>query len=185
MFFLSNTAGLAKTGLAPVFKGWNVWSVYALKDLHFQPAMLGVSADDRLRIFVEDAVRIGAPGAVVADPIKLKGSQVEILAGAPQGLTVSDRREDLPGTQALVLDGPSVLRYVRFFNHGDESKLNWPFDENFMLNEVFQPTAANPITSGPGPSLTLGGATDSLKSAAETGLAIGLGLLAIYWLVKN
>jgi hypothetical protein len=36
-------------GFAPVFAGWNVWNVAQRRDLSFDPLMIGVDRDRRLR----------------------------------------------------------------------------------------------------------------------------------------
>jgi hypothetical protein len=138
--------------LAHVFKGWNVWAVDQVDDLPVltNPMMWGVSRDDQLRIWVEDQVRLHAQGASVADPIDLKGSHVEILAGPPAGLAVEQKKEDVPGDVPLMTGGPAALRYVRFFNRGEESDLPWPHDDDYLLDRTFTPSASSPATSGPG-----------------------------------
>lgn len=153
------------TDFAPIFPGWNVWSVFQVRDLDFNPLMLGVSRDRQLRIWVEDAVRLGAPGATVADPVDLKGGQVEILPSKPAGLSVAIRKEQVGGS-AMVVDGPADLRFVRFFNRGAKANLVWPHDDNYLLNEVFTPNPTAPATQGPPPPTVGSGVGQGVGSAA-------------------
>ncbi len=173
---------------APVFEGWNVWAVWQQKDLDFEPMMVGIDRDRRLRIWVEDAVRLGAPGTMVADPIDLKGGQIEILPSVPSDLQVKARKEDVGGDSAMVIGGPGELRTVRFFNRGAPGKLVWPHDSNYLLDRVLTPSTSSPATSGPAPHTiggTVGGglaevAKPLLTGAAVVvgaGLAIGLGVV--------
>jgi hypothetical protein len=144
---------LPESAFAPVFKGWNVWSVWQVKDLPFSILMLGVERSRQLRIWVEDHVRLGAPGTEVADALDLKGGQIEILPALPAGLKSVKRRESIPGPAIVVesQDEPPELRVVRFFNRGSAGKLVWPHDDAYMLDEVFDPDPKNEATSGPGP----------------------------------
>ena len=148
------------TQVAPVFAGWNVWSVYQVLDLDFSVLMLGVSRDRQLRLWVEDQVRNNAPGAEVADSLDLKGSQVQIIQGEPKGLSVAFRKEEVPGP-LMVVNGPAELRFVRFFNRGNPSQLLWPHDDNYLLNEVYRPSESSPLTTGTGP--------DTIASNASSG----------------
>lgn len=144
--------------MAPVFQGWNVWGVWQSRDLSFDPLMVGVSRDSRLRIWVEDHVRLEAAGTEVADPIMLKGDQIQILNGRPN-LAIEKRKEELPGDTVPVLDPqsePPDLRYVRFFNRGQASFLPWPHDGDYLLEEVLRPDPNNPVTAGPGPGTAFG-----------------------------
>jgi len=172
-----------------VTPGWNVWSVYQVKDLDFSPLMVGVSRDRRLRIWVEDAVRLGAAGADVADAVDLKGGQVEILpgAGSVAGLKVAARKEGVSGPSLLV-DGPDDLRYVRFFNRGQAAQLAWPHDDNYLVNEVFEPSANVAATQGSAPS-TIGDTTlkpviEGVGEAAGTVAKVGIAALAAFVLLK-
>ena len=153
--------------LAPVFKGWNVWAVDQVKDLDFTVLGFGVSRDRQLQVWVEDHVRIDAPGTDVADPLDLKGSQVQILAGdAPAGLKSFRRKEQVPG-EVMLLNGASDRRIVRFFNRGVASSLPWPHDDNYLLDEVYQPDEKQSITSGPPPREIASGTSDDLGKAAK------------------
>lgn len=156
---------MAVTEFADVFPGWNVWAVYQSKDLDFGLQWVGVSRDDRLRIWVEDELRLNAPGAEVADPYAFKGSQIQILPGPPRGLDIFSRKEDVPGP-AMTIDSPVEVRYVRFFNRGPEARLVWPHDKgdkNYLLNVVYKPSASAPVTQGPGPATTTSDLGDAAK----------------------
>lgn len=150
---------------APVFVGWNVWAVYQVQDLDFNPLMWGVDRDRQLRLWVEDSVRLGAPGAIVADPIDLKGGQVEILPGAPEGLTVEARKEQVSGP-AMLVDGPAELRFVRFYNRGQASRLVWPHNNNYLLDRVYTPKPTAPATQGPPPTTIGTGIGEGVGQAA-------------------
>lgn len=153
----------ADPAMAPVFEGWNVWAVYQKTDLDTEISMIGLSRDRRLRIWVEDEVRLNAPGTDVSDPIDVKGSQVQIVAGdAPSGLKSGARKEQVPG-DVMLLDGENERRVVRFFNHGKASALPWPHDKNYLLDEVYQPDPHATVTSGDAPRQIAGGAADDLK----------------------
>jgi hypothetical protein len=169
-------------GLVPIFKGWNVWQVWQVKDLDFSPLMVGVSRDTQLRIWVEDAVRLGDSNVEVADPIDFKGSHVEILVAPPTGLAVAKAddgtpltKDHLPGDPLLVetQDEAPELRSVRFFNRGPEGRIVWPHDDNYLLDAVFQPDPKNPLTAGPGPR-TIG---ETVKKPV-TDAALDVGLIA-------
>jgi len=152
--------------LAPVFRGWNVWAVYQVKDLDFTLLGMGVSRDRQLQVWVEDHVRLDAPGTDVADPLDLKGSQVQILAGdSPAGLKSFRRKEQVPG-DVMLLDGEADRRVVRFYNRGDASALPWPHDDNYLLDEVYQPDEKQSITSGPAPREIASGTSSDLGKAA-------------------
>lgn len=161
---------------AKVFPGWNVWAVWQQKDLNFEPLHVGESRDRRLRIWIEDAVRLGAPGTIVADPVDLKGGQIEILPGAPAGLSQVQRKEDTSGP-AMLLDGPGELRFVRFYNRGAPGSLVWPHDGNYLLDAVYQPDPKNETTSGPAPSTIGGTVAGGVKEVAGDALS-GLGTVA-------
>lgn len=134
-----------------VYPGWNVWDVWQVDDLPFSPSMIGVSRDRQLRIWVEDTVRLKAGGAVIADPIDLKGGQVEILNAAPSGLQIDQRKESVPGP-VMTVKGKATLRTVRFFNRGARASLAWPHDESYLLEKTYIPSQTHPATSGPAPT---------------------------------
>ncbi len=77
----------------------------------------------------------------------------------------------------------ATLRTVRFFNRGTESALPWPHDENYVLDTVYQPDAANLVTSGPAPSSLAGAATAAADSALTVikvvAVVAGVALLAM------
>ena len=52
------TAAPTPAGFAPVFAGWNVWSVWQKNDLDIEIGSIGLDADRRLRVWVEDTARI-------------------------------------------------------------------------------------------------------------------------------
>lgn len=179
-------------GFAPIFKGWNVWDVFAKNDLDFELSGVGASPERRLRIFVENSIVDGAPAAAVDDqdnPLKLVGSMIQVIK-SPGGLQVATRKEDVPGP-ALVLDGPATKHTVRFWNRGEDTELSWPQSSNFLLDAVYQPSTTSPITSGPAPSSlpgTLDQVGDSAKKTATVvltvaGVAVGLGV--VIWLASK
>lgn len=172
---------MEQTEFAPVYPGWNVWAVYQSTDLDWSIMWVGVSRDDRLRVWVEDQLRLYAPGASVADPYALKGSQIQILPGPPRGVDIEVRKEAVPGP-AMTIDSPTELRYVRFFNRGSESRLLWPYDredKNYLLNVVYKPSATAPVTSGPGPSTTTDDLGDSAKKPVYEVIMAAAPLIAI------
>jgi len=137
---------MTEPAFAPVFPGWNVWKVYQVKDLPFSLMMIGVSPERQLRLWVEDELRLHS-AADVADPLDLKGGQVEILENA-NGLNPAMSREQVGLGEAL-LSGPADLKIVRFFNKAGNTQLAWPHDESYLLDQVLEPKADNPATSGP------------------------------------
>lgn len=170
---------------APVFRGWNVWAVHQVQELDFSIPMIGVSRDRQLRIWVEDAVRLGASGTAVADPIDLKGSQIEIVPSS-SGLKSFRRKEQVPGPAMVVesQDQPPELRFVRFYNRGAEGRVVWPHDDNYLLEEVFQPDPKNELTAGPAPKTiadtTTGPAKEAVVDLLKTTLWVGAAGVAIY-----
>lgn len=182
----------ADPGFAPIFKGWNVWDVYALNNLHTEIGGIGVSDDRRLRIWVENEIKDHAPAAAVddqANPNKLVGAMIEIIQNAGT-LSPAARRVDLPGAPML-LDGPATLHTVRFFNRGDQTELSWPHNDNFLLDTAYEPSAASPITSGAAPSSLagdVGAAAESIKHLTVVVLevaAIGAGVGLLIWLASH
>jgi len=179
------------TDFAPVFPGWNVWTVYQVKDLNdTNPLFWGLDRDRRLRIWVEDAIRLGAPSTRVADPADLKGGQIEILPSKPAELKTNARKEDVGGSSAMLVDGPAELRVVRFFNRGEQGQLTWPHDDNYLLNEVLTPSPSSPATSSAPPKTiggTVGGGVAEVAKDAGVGtlvagaaaLALGIGLIYV------
>lgn len=150
-FYLYEVGALSESDFLTVYPGWNVWDVWQVNDLPFSIMMIGIDKNKQLRIWVEDAVRLGAPGALVADSIDLKGSQIEILNGPPNGLQVDHRKEQVPGP-AMLVNGPATLKTVRFFNRGDKASMAWPHDASYLLEKTYVPSNSNPATSGPAPN---------------------------------
>jgi hypothetical protein len=138
------------SAFAPVFPGWNVWQVWQVKDLPFSLSMIGVSPERQLRIWVEDELRLHS-AADVADPLDLKGGQIEVIDSAP-GLGTAMRKEDVPDGATYLVSGPADLKTVRFFNKAGQTQIAWPHDDSYLLDAVLQPTASNPATSGPAPT---------------------------------
>lgn len=179
-----DTGALAETEFLTINPGWNVWDVWQVNDLPFSLMMLGVSPERQLRIWVEDAVRLGAPGALVADSIDLKGGQVEILNAKPVGLAQAQRKEQVPGP-ALLVNGAATLKTVRFFNRGDKATMAWPHDDSYLLDATYVQSPTNPATAGPGPTTIAGtvgqGITQPIKDLGPGTLAIagvvGIGVL--------
>lgn len=179
------------SGFLTIYPGWNVWDVWQVNDLPFSVMMLGVSRDRQLRIWVEDAVRLGAPGSIVADSIDLKGGQVEILSGKPPGLARDQRKEQAPGP-SMVVSGSATLRTVRFYNRGDKTTMAWPHDESYLLDQTYVPSAIDPATSGPAPGTIAGtvgsGVVQPIKdilSEIPTVVYIGAGLFAVGYFFKK
>jgi hypothetical protein len=179
-------------GFAPIFHGWNVWDVFEKNDLDTEVGGIGLSDDRRLRIWVEDSIKHGAPAAAVSDPAnpaKLVGDMVEIISNAGD-LTPATRKESVPGT-AFVLDGPATLHTVRFYNRGPDTALSWPHSSNFLLDVAYAPSSSSPITSAPEPS-TLAGTVNQAAEAADKTIkvvlivvAVGAGAGVLWWLISN
>lgn len=181
----ANAPSLVAPGFAPVFAGWNVWSVYQSDDPTFEVMMVGVSLDRRLRVWVENAVNDNAPGAAVSDPwnpAALRGDQIQILPNAAGLQAVSSRGSipELSGALQLGSDGSTVTLYtVRFWNRGTPTVLPWPHDANHVLEQVFQPTAENAITSAPAPSSLAGSVANAVDTTGQILkiVAIGAGIV--------
>ncbi len=154
--------------MTAIFPGWNVWKLYATDPLPFSLLDLGLSDERRVRIFVEDWVRTKSD-AKVADPLALKGSMVQVIAGV-QGLVAVQRREDVDGP-LLTIKAPVKEWYVRFFNRaGDantlletgipfpQASVPWPHSPSIVLDRVYLPTKTSQITLG-GPPPTIAGST--------------------------
>jgi hypothetical protein len=171
-------------GFVPIFPGWNAWAVLQKDDLDFEALMVGVPHDRRLRIWVEEQAD-EAPGAAVGDPanpLALKGSQVEIIPGV-EGLEVeADVAEVKPGQVPLWTDEPTSRRFVRFYNRGEQAFTPWPSDSNYFLATVFTPDPDNPITGSPAPG-SLAGTVAQAASGAGTALKVGAALAGAALLV--
>jgi hypothetical protein len=179
-------------GFAPIFHGWNVWDVFAKNDLDTEIGGIGVSPDRRLRIWVDQSIRDGAPAAEVADPanpLTLVGGTIELIENAG-GLQAALRKESVPGP-AILLDGPATVHTVRFFNRGPETALSWPHTDNFLLDAVYQPTTASPITNAPEPGTLAGAANAAGAAAAKTTktvvtiVAVVAGGAALIWVLSQ
>ncbi|HXC23126.1 MAG TPA: hypothetical protein VNU28_00960 [Solirubrobacteraceae bacterium] len=167
------TAAPTPAGFAPVFAGWNVWSVWQKNDLDIEIGSIGLDADRRLRVWVEDTAD-AASGAQLHDPLNpsvfhFDGDEVEIIP-SDAGLSVALGRETVPNATDLALDGPATLRFVRFYNRGAATILAWPHSSNYLLESVYMPSATNAATNAPAPESTGG----DVKQAA-TAVAAGAG----------
>jgi hypothetical protein len=177
-------------GFAPVFAGWNVWSLWQADDPDESVLAkiwhAGMTPERLLRVWVEDQLRDNAPGVAVADPANpaaLSGDPVQPIPGAT-GLDAALTRGSVPalaGAQQLgTASSGAQLRFVRFFNRGTASVMPWPHDVNFELDTVFQPSATNPITNAPGPATLAGAASNALGglvTALEIAAAVGVAVL--------
>jgi hypothetical protein len=178
-------------GFAPIFHGWNVWDVFAKNDLDTEISGIGLTPDRRLRIWVENSVTDGAPAAAVNDPAnpgKLVGDMVELVQSAGK-LEAAARKESVP--RALLLDGPATSHTVRFFNRAADTALSWPHNDNFLLDVVYQPSAASPLTNAPEPG-TLAGTVNAAGEAAKkatntvvTIVAVVAGGAALIWVLSK
>lgn len=175
-------------GFVPIFPGWNVWSVWQSDDLDFDIGLVGFSREYRLRWFVEESVRLGTVGPEVADPLDLKGGQIQILHGDP-GLKAIANKDQVPGESALIIDGPAKKFYVRFYNRGTPGSIVWPHTNNYVVDEVFQPDPNNVATSGPPPPTVLDPLKQSVLKPIGTTVAwaavIGIGALIVVNKVKS
>ncbi len=176
-------------GFAQLFKGWNVWDVWQSQDptegLGGLILNAGVSLPRQLRIWVEDWLRDHAPSAAVADtanPFALKGSQVEIVS-SPAGLELLQTRADVPelaGALQLGKEGSQGKKFtVAFFNRGDETAVDWPHDENYLLDAVYQPSATNPLTNRAAPSSLAGAASTGEGVIKTVAIVAGVGIGAL------
>lgn len=168
-------------GAAPIFPGWNVWELWQAEDPDFGPIdsvmMAGVGLDRQLRIWVENLIADGAPGAAVADPANpaaLRGAQIQILPSAGE-LAPFRTRAELPELAGALQVGDSDSKarkvFVRFFNRGASAWLPWPHDKNFVLEAAYAPSSDSPLTSGEAPSSLAGAASSAAESAGSALLA--------------
>jgi hypothetical protein len=176
-----------KPGFAPILVGWNVWDVWQKNSLDFEIGGVGLTADRRLRIFVEKTAD-SAPGSAISDPLnpgRLVGDLVDVLPNAA-GLEQDARKEDVPGA-ALLLDGPATLHTVRFFNRGRAGVVSWPHTSNYLLDKTYLPSAENPVTNAPAPP-TLGGtaadAAGTLSEVVKGAVALGVVIGGLVLLAK-
>ena len=163
-------------GFAPVFAGWNVWSVWAKNDLDTELSAIGETADRRLRVWVEDTAD-AASGAQLHDPLNpsvfhFDGDEVEIIP-SDAGLSVALGRETVPNAADIALDGPATLHFLRFYNRGADTILAWPHSSNYLLESVYMPSSTNAATNAPAPESTGG----DVKQAAAA-VAAGAGSVA-------
>lgn len=170
------TSSSSEPGVIPIFPGWNIWNVWQVNDLDFSVFNVGLTPERQLRIWVEDQIRDKAGAAEVADPVALKGSQIQVLPGLPTGLRIMMRKEQVPGCEGegcagpvMVLDGPASMKTVRFFNRSNtQTSMPWPHDDNYLVDAVYVPSVDNPISSGAGPGTILSPVTDAASSAVST-----------------
>lgn len=198
-YALGATLGVAvgaPVGFAQVFPGWNVWSLWQADDQELGVVdtlmLAGLSNERRMRIWVEDWVRLKDPAAEVAkfetlgDAGALKGDAIDVIPNAG-GLQVLQTRADIPGLageQQRGEQGSAVTRWtVRFYNRAKEpSAVAWPTDENYLLEEVYQPATDNPITNAPPPRSSIEKAAEGLGEVVKVvaivgGVALGAVLL--------
>lgn len=184
----------APAGFVPVFPGWNVWAVWQKNDLDTELTMIGVSREQRLKIWVESEVQDNAPGAAVSDPFspnptKFRGDMVQIIPDSAGLLPVASK-EMVPGP-AFALDGPSTLNVVRFYNRGPLTVMPWPHDGNYLLDRVYMPSVDNAVTAAPAPASTAATASDVADAASKIGsglvvaLGIGLGVVVAVALARR
>lgn len=194
-------APAAPAGFAPIFPEWNVWQFWGSEEPNQGLSGLifntGLSLQRQAQIWVEDAIKDGAPGVAVADPLNpaaLRGDQIQILPNAGTLKVLANRAEAVPalaGAQQLGdTDSKAILYTVRFWNRGTPGLMPWPHDENYLLENVFEPDKTNPLTSGPAPSSLAGAASaageglkDTLKVVAVVA-GVGLGVVLIISLVN-
>lgn len=175
----------APAGFVNVFPGWNVWAVLQANDLSFNPLMIGVDPERRLRIWVEEHAD-AAPGVAVADPLNLanlKGGQVEPIQSA-EGLEPEfDVAADKPGFVSLHFTPQFSRQFVRFWNRGAQAATPWPHDADFLLDTVYTPDPSNPITNAPQPGSLAGGANAALEQVGGVlkvvAIVAGVGLVVL------
>jgi hypothetical protein len=181
-------------GFAPVFAGWNVWDIWQSDDPPFDLLMVGLDLERQLRIHVENQIKDNAPGAAVADPanpLALRGDQIQIIPSA-EGLAIETSRADVPELAGVVnlggdANSKAILRTVRFFNRGTEAVLPWVHEPGYLLENVYTPSATNPITSGPRPGSLAGAASDAeraVEKAVTALLWVGGGVAAAVLIAK-
>lgn len=169
------TVAAIPPGFAPLFAGWNVWSVWQKNDLDFELGGVGLDDERRLRVWVEDTAD-AASGAQLHDPLNpsakhFDGDEVDVLQNAA-GLAPAVDRTSVP-VGIPPLEGAVTLRYVRFFNRGAATMLPWPHSSNYLLEAVYAPAKDNPVTNAPAPV----SATETVKDGAKAA-ASGLGSIA-------
>jgi len=180
-------ASASEPGVIPIFPGWNIWNLWQVNDLDFSIMNIGVTPERQLRIWVEDQIRNNAGAAEVADPLAIKGSQIQVLPGLPTGLRIMMRKEQVPGCEGdgcagptMVVNGPASMKTVRFFNRSNtQTSMPWPHDNNYLVDAVYVPSVDNPISSGGGPSTVLSPVNEAASGAVSvlTKLAITAGVI--------
>lgn len=188
-FSVGAPAAAAPAGFAPVFAGWNVWDLYQA-DSPDEGVLgtlwhAGISQDQLVKLWVENQVEDNAPGANVSDPINpfpdhFRGDDVQILPnpGTLKRAVVRDAIPALAGAQQLGTgSSTATLRTVRFYNRGAQTTMPWPHDQNFLLDVVYMPDAANPLTNSPAPT-TAGGTLTKAGGDLADALAHGFDTLA-------
>jgi hypothetical protein len=166
----------SEPNIIPIFPGWNVWNIWQVNDLDFNPLNIGITPERQLRIWVEDQIRENAGAAEVADPVALKGSQIQVLPGLPTGLKIMMRKDQVTGCEGdgcagplMVVNGPATLKTVRFFNRSNsQTSMPWPHDNNYLVDSTYIPDTANPTTAGPGPGTILSSAADAASATVNT-----------------
>ena len=96
----ADVAPTTPAAFVPIFAGWNVWDIWQADDPSFSVMTLGESLERQLRVWVENAVKDGAPGAAVADPLNpaaLRGAQVQPI-GRVTDLKVAERVRTFPSS---------------------------------------------------------------------------------------
>lgn len=179
----------APPGYAPIFPEWNVWQIWQADDPTFDLMTVGLSLDRQLRIFVENTIADGAPGAAVSDPANpfaLRGEQAQIIP-AVTGLEVARTRAEVPefagATQLGKADSTAKLRTVRFWNRGAATVVPWPHDSDHLLDTVFVPSASNPVTSAEQPGSLAGAVSSAADTAGTTLKIVGIGAAALLLVV--
>jgi hypothetical protein len=132
-----------------------------------------------LRIAVENWIKDNAPGAAVADPANpaaLRGDQVQIIpsAGTLEALQTRGEIPEFAGAvQVGDADSRAKLRVVRFFNRGVPAVVPWMHDANMLLDTVYAPSSANPITNAPAPDSLAGAAGAAGETLKTVAIVVG------------
>ena len=191
---------MTDSGTAPVFQGWNVWTLYQTtkpdENVLSKIWHAGISDEQLVKLWVETTLEDTAPGVNVSDPLnpdasKFRGDQIQMLAGRPSlGIAAGRESAGLGGSQHLGADdapGDPIERTVRFYNRGSATVMPWPHDKNFLVDVVYQPDANNVLTNSPAPK-TAGAALEGIGDSLKTGLEIagvGIALLIVLQLTRK
>jgi hypothetical protein len=189
-------------GFVPIFAGWNVWDIWQADKPSFSVMTVGESLQRQLQVWIENAIKDGAPGAAVADPLNpaaLRGDQIQPIAPV-KGLAIAATRADIPDLAGAKLDSggdTATLRTVRFWSRATAPRyalattMPWAHDDDYLLNVVYQPSAGNAVTNAPQPG-SLAGTGSDIAAGVGTALnviAIGgaavLGVVLIVSLVNS